>query len=78
MEIYIGGQLFGTVCPRKCLGWEEYFDQGGICYRCPIFNCTPDKNGFCLLEPDDYRQDWAKEFRKWFNNGCIGYPNLIL
>ncbi len=33
---------------------------------------------FCLIEPNDYRQDWAREWRNWFNNGCVGYPNLIL
>ncbi len=78
MEIYIGNQLFGTICPKNCPGKEEGFGQGGLCHRCPIFNCVPDINGFSLLEPYDYRQDWAKEFREWFNNECIGYPNLVL
>ncbi len=75
-EIYIGGQLFPTACPKSCPGLRETFEQGGLCHICPIFNCTPNKKGFYLIEPHNYRQDWAKEFRKWFNNGWKGYPLL--
>jgi len=78
MEIYIGGYLFDTVCPLNCPGKEGNIVQGGLCYRCPIFNCVPDKDGFSLIEPIDYRDDWAKEWAAWFNNGYKGYPNLIL
>lgn len=78
MEIYIGNQLFGTECPKNCPGKEINFTQGGLCHRCPILNCVPDKEGFCLIDPSDYRQDWAKEWRNWFNNGCEGYPELKL
>ena len=79
MEIYIGNQLFPTKCPNNCPGKKTDIDQWKLlCYRCPIFNCVPNKDGFCLIEPNDYRQDWAKEFREWFNNRCIGYPELVL
>lgn len=77
-EIYIGNQLFPTKCSNKCPGKEEPICQGNLCHRCPIFNCVPTEDGFCLIEPNNYRQDWAKEFRKWFNNGCKGYPKLKL
>lgn len=78
MELYIGGQLFDTECPKNCPGKDEYLIQGGLCHRCPIFNCVPDKEGFCLIDSMDYRKDWALEFRKWFNNGCVDYPTLLL
>ncbi len=78
MDIYIGNQLFDTECSKNCPGQEELFSQGNLCLRCPILNCVPGLDGFCLIEPNDYRQDWAREFREWFNNGCVGYPNLTL
>ena len=71
--VIIGGQEFPSKCPEKCLGNHELFMQGGLCHRCPIFNCTGE---FLLLEPDDYRKDWAKAWKEWFDSGMKGLPEL--
>jgi len=31
-----------------------------------------------LIEPEDYRPDWAKEYKKWFNSDFNGWPELYL
>jgi hypothetical protein len=77
-KITIGGQEFNKKCPVNCPGKERPIDQGGICFRCPIFNCSPDRDGFSLLEPNNYRSDWALEFKKWFDAGMKDYPTLKL
>ena len=58
-------------CPKNCLFKQEYGYQGGLCHRCPIFNCRKDVDGFCLIEPEDYREDWAKEWSKFFETGEV-------
>jgi len=77
-EVVIGGQTFSTECPGACPGRSESFGQGGLCARCPLFNCKPTDDGFRLLEPNDYRPDWAKAWKEWFNSGMQGYPELPL
>jgi hypothetical protein len=85
----IGGQEFSTSCPDNCPGKDELVGQGGLCHRCPIFNCEPvevqpyemgpeQKEACCfrLLEPDDYREDWALVWKQWFDGGMVGYPHL--
>jgi len=72
----IGGQEFQTTCPAVCPGKLDPAGQGSICHRCPILNCIPDSSGFILLAAEDYRPDWAKEWRRWFDSGMIGYPYL--
>ena len=72
----IGKYDFDEECPEYCPGKNEPFYQGSLCTRCPIFNCTGD---FKLIEPEDYREDWAEEFYNWmyidfFND----YPRLAL
>jgi len=80
-KVVIGGYEFDRECPKGCPGRDEYFGQGGLCHRCPIFNCLPspgDDDGFVLLRPDEYRSDWAKAWRKWFDGGMEGLPSLLL
>ena len=74
-DIMIGGESFNTSCPAECPGKSESFSQGGLCHRCPIFNCAGE---FKLLEPSDYRDDWAKAWRRWFDSGMNGFPELLL
>jgi hypothetical protein len=31
-----------------------------------------------LLEPSEYRRDWAAEWAKWFDGGMAGLPVLKL
>lgn len=76
----IAGIEFPDDCPTDCPGHDDSFNQGGLCARCPLFNCmeSTDEEGepFRLLEPDDYRKDWAKEWKRWFNAGMTGQPAL--
>ena len=70
------------MCPQNCPGKGQLFYQWNLCIRCPIFNCKeipgPEGVPFRLIEPEDYRKDWAEEFVKWFENNMQGYPNLRL
>jgi len=75
----IGGQEFDPKCPEECPGKKMAFSQGGLCHRCPVFNCVPAKGDtFVLLEPEEYRKDWAKVWRQWFDDGMKGCPELTL
>jgi hypothetical protein len=56
-------------CPKNCKYRGEPFYQGNACSRCPIFNCKRDDEGICLIEPEDYREDWAIEWKKFFDTG---------
>lgn len=64
-------------CPEGCRFKQEAMYQGNTCSRCPIFNCSKDDEGFCLVEPEDYRHEWALEWQKFFN-GESEYPVLKL
>lgn len=55
-------------CPEDCLYAGESFYQGNMCSRCPIFNCSKE-GGFSLIELQDYREDWAKEWARFFATG---------
>jgi hypothetical protein len=74
-------------CPEKCPGqWDSLFpQQGGICYRCPILNCTiemsppcdgGDSEQFCMLKPENYREDWALVWKEWFQGDMKNWPEL--
>lgn len=64
------------VCPKDCKFIIGPFYQGNMCSRCPVFNCAHTK-GFCLIEPEDYRLDWAKEWKRFFN-GEVDEPYLTI
>ena len=74
-DIIISDELFSTKCPETCPGKKEAFHQGCLCHRCPIFNCAGKH--FMLIRPSDYRRDWARAWKKWFNEGMKGYPDLL-
>ena len=73
---------FPDSCPIKCPGQDEDKMQGGICHRCPVFNCSSmglDEDGFDIgpmVAPEDYREDWAEEFLHYINEGV--WPELPL
>ena len=73
--VIIGGIEFDDQCPEDCPGKNETVGQGGLCHRCPLFNCTGE---FILLRPEDYRPDWARAWREWFDSDKSGYPCLKL
>lgn len=64
-------------CPSECSARGMEFYQGNLCSRCPVFCCVPDNNGFSLIDPSDYREEWAKEFVKFFNKE-VEWPELKL
>lgn len=58
------------------------FSQSSICTRCPVFVCRmpvteEDKMYLPMVQPDDYREDWAIEWKKFFD-GEIERPRLVL
>lgn len=68
---------FPNECPASC-PYGELMRQGSLCHRCPIFNCAGE---FKLLEPEEYRSDWAEIFRQYFDQlaeGVVTYPKLPL
>jgi len=78
-KVVIGGYEFDKECPKECPGHGEHLEQGGLCHRCPIFNCLPipgSVDDFVLLRPDEYRNDWAKAWKEWFDKGMVGFPDL--
>ena len=66
-------------CPENCLMKPEYFYQGCACCRCPVFSCKEgeteeDKMYMPLVPANQFRDDWAEEWDKFFKTG--GYPEL--
>ena len=77
----VAGIEFPDECPEECPGREEDFYQGCLCSRCPLFSCKPfEYQGMmmCLIDPEDYRPDWARAWKEWFDNGMKGLPDLEL
>jgi hypothetical protein len=57
-------------CPADCsLRPKVGFYQGCTCMRCPVLNCVPDDDGFCILKAEDFREDWAAEWDLFFKDG---------
>jgi len=60
-------------CPSECKFKEDLGHQGSLCCRCPVFNCEESvgQHGECyrLIEPENYRADWSKEWFIFFNEG---------
>jgi len=75
--ITIGGELFPKECPENCPGKKDSLFQDSFCIRCPIFFINIGKD-FMLICPNDYRRDWARAWKEWFDSGMKGYPELPL
>ena len=62
----IAGLEFPDDCPTNCIYEDDFsnFGQNSICIRCPVFNCS---GSFKLMEPEEYRVDWAIEWKKFFD-----------
>jgi hypothetical protein len=76
--VKIGSKLQYIVpdkCPTSCSLKPVHFDQGAICFRCPVILCSKN-DGFCVLEPSDIRDDWAEEWEAFFK-GYIDAPRLF-
>jgi hypothetical protein len=72
---------FPDNCPENCPVPEGYrmcdIGQQSDCFRCPVLVCAKDEDGFCAVEPEGYRKDWAELWRKLFN-GEIAYCEFDL
>ena len=71
-------------CPVDCSLKRDIkeFGQNSLCIRCPVFNCAQpkteeDKMYLPLIEPEHYREDWALEWKMFFEND-IQFPILYL
>lgn len=75
----IGSVSFPEKCPKDCRLKEDLslYGQNSLCIRCPIFNCSKGEEGFSLLEPEEYREDWAKAWAEFFK-GDLELPDLLL
>lgn len=67
-------------CPENCKLEPEFFYQGCICTRCPIFVCkepiTEDEKEYMPLVPaEKFRDDWASEWEGYFIDN-VNYPCL--
>lgn len=62
-------------CPQDCRFIKDVlkFGQNAMCVRCPVLNCKDS----ALLRPEEYREDWAKEWERFFN-GEVEWPILYL
>jgi hypothetical protein len=70
----------GETC-STCILKPEYFYQGCMCTRCPVFNCKEpvteeDKYFMPILPANEFRDDWAKEWDNFFKTS--EQPKLYL
>ena len=70
-------------CPKNCTFKGEFFNYGqnAMCGRCPVFSCKEpiteeDKIYLPLVPASQFRDDWAKEWDRFFKTGKK--PNLYL
>lgn len=68
--------LVPSKCPEQCS-----LRGSGLCERCPVLLCSPpvteeDKKYLPVIAAEDYREDWAKEWEKFFTTGVR--PKLFL
>lgn len=69
----IGSQLQFEIpdqCPDLCAFQKDlqFFDSTSMCFRCPVINCLGDSTNR-LIDPWNYRDDWAKEWEIFFKGG---------
>lgn len=58
----IGSATVPNQCPVRCPQKMKW----ELCDVCPVLS----------KDTDNYREDWAIEFEKWFKNGMVGLPQL--
>jgi hypothetical protein len=63
----IGDATVPNSCPVHCPEKMRFHFPDNLCSVCPVMSKDPN-----------YREDWAKEFEKWFKNGMVGVPRLEL
>jgi hypothetical protein len=79
LKISSAGIEFENTCDNcKYGGGDKYgnffeYGQGSICIRCPVFCCFEES----MVDPEEYREDWAREWRDFFD-GKIMFVSLVL
>jgi hypothetical protein len=68
-------------CPDACKLKPDAFYQGCWCTRCPILCCKEpeteeDKKYMPMVPANQFRDDWAEEWEKYFKTGEV--PKLKL
>jgi len=58
-------------CPADCALKKQSFGQGDLCCRCPVFLCQEpvteeDRMYLPVLEPTEFRDDWAAQWETFF------------
>lgn len=61
-------------CPKDCSEKPDYFYQGCACSRCPVMCCSMPKNKededyMPMIDPEGFRDDWAKIWDTFFKTG---------
>jgi len=71
----IAGIDFPDKCPKDCFysNGLQQFGQNSACIRCPVLNCCGSEP---LIRPDGYREDWAIEWKKFFDSKYEYIPML--
>jgi len=66
------------LCPKDCIFKYDLkkYGQQSICTRCPVL-CCKEINGICLIGPENFRKDWAEEWKLFFD-GKTDVPKLFL
>jgi hypothetical protein len=60
-------------CPKDCQFIEERksISMSSVCFRCPVFNCGKTSDGICMIDAEDFREDWAAEWEEFFKTGIF-------
>lgn len=71
---------FPEICPENCKFKNlirDYKKNHEICFcfDCPIYRCAPSKYHI-IMSSEEYREDWATEWKTWFDSGMNKNPNL--
>jgi len=74
-NLIVNGVVFPFECPKNCPFTDDIslYGQNAICGRCPLFCCSGAEP---LVSPGQYRIDWAKAWKAWFDGGMRDVPDL--
>jgi hypothetical protein len=77
MIVQIDKYEFDTNTCIQCPESKKNYYQGILCDVCPIFVCQDIYNE-PIINSNDYRIDWAKEFHDWIESGFMNeyFPEL--
>lgn len=63
-------------CPKDCIYKNRFHEYGqcSVCSRCPVFNCQiinweDGTTIYAMVNPEHFRDDWAREWQEFFKSG---------